>query len=433
LLTRRQLALRSFWSASDAAASPVAALFIAGVCARLLGIAEYGLLVVALAIANLSAAIVPAIAMTTTRFVSQLRGAESAQGEAMARVVGASLLTVLLIDAVLIVLVTAFSEGLSHLLFGEAVAGRAGIRNVLILSVLVVSAQQLDGVFSAVLRGLEQFRAQALFEVATKALLIVAVVFAAFRFRNVEAVLLAYLAILCAAAAGRMLLVRAAMKPGAVFVMPDLADVRMLVSFGGWMWLTVVAGAAFFTVDRIIVGRLIGLAAAGEFALYSQLAQLCHFVPSSAFAFVFPLFSRLAGGGAGRSPELRRHYVNYRKLIIGAALLLAVLLLLFGQKLVGLLTGGHTVTVNATTYFLMVAGFSALSLNVAPYYLLLALGRSRLVSLTNTVSVLVMLILTFALVPVWGVLGAAVARFGYVLGTMTLLRPAARVLAISGS
>lgn len=390
-------------------------------------------MVVALAISNLSGAIVPAIAMTTTKFVSQLRGAESAQREAMARAVTASLVAVLLIDVALLVLVLSFSQSLSRLLFGEAASGRAGVPDVLILSVLVVCAQQLDGVFSAVMRGLECFRAQAIYEVSSKALLIVAVVFAAFRYGNVEAVLLAYFGVLAAAAVGRMLLVQAAMKPSVAFIMPHYADARRLLSFGGWMSLTVISGAAFFTVDRIIVGRLMGLAAAGEFALYSQLAQLCHFIPSSAFAFVFPLFSRLVGGGIKQVSELRKRYEGYRRLIVGSAALLALALLAAGQRLVELVTGSDSSTVDLATYFLLVAGFAALSFNVAPYFLLLALGRSRRVSLTNTISVLVMLVFTFALVPTWGVFGAAAARFGYVFGTLTLMRPAARGLAASGS
>ncbi len=390
-------------------------------------------MVVALAISNFSAAIVPAIAMTTTRFVSQLRGSELAPNSGLARIVIASLFAVLLIDAILILVAVAFSQSLSGAIFGPANLSRKGLSTVLLLAVFVVCGQQLDGVFAATLRGLEKFKIQALYELSTKSLLVVGVAVAALRLHSVEAVLAAYAALLALSTVGRAAIVKTQMPRRVIFEWPRKVDIARLTSFGGWMWLTVISGAAFFTIDRIIVGRVIGLAAAGEFALYSQLAQLCHFIPSSAFAFVFPLFSKLAGGSEQGKRELRHQYATFHKLILGLAILLGIAMVFIGQPIIELVMGPRALLVDRTTFIVLVVGFVALAANVSPYYLLLALGKSRRVSLTNALSVAVMLTLTAILVPSLGVFGAALARLGYVLGTLLLLLPARAALGSNSS
>lgn len=412
----------------DAAASPVAALVIAGLSARILGIGEYGLMVVALAISNLSAAIVPAIAMTTTKFVSQLRGSELAPNSGLARILIASLFAVLLIDAILILVVLAFSQSLSGAIFGPANLSRKGISTVLLLAVFVVCGQQLDGVFSATLRGLEKFKIQALYELSTKSLLVVGVTVAALWFHTVEAVLAVYAALLAISTVGRAAIVKWQMPRRVIFEWPTKVDIARLTSFGGWMSLTVISGAAFFTIDRIIVGRVIGLAAAGEFALYSQLAQLCHFIPSSAFAFVFPIFSRLIGGGPENVRELRRQYGLYQRLIGGAAVGLALAIAIVGGRAIELLTGTGPRFVDNRTFITLVVAFAALAPVIAPYLLLLSMGRSRRVSLTNVFAVSGMLLLAAVFIPLWGVFGAALARLAYVMGTFTLFGGARRAL-----
>jgi len=65
-----------------------------------------------------------------------------------------------------------------------------------------------------------------------------------------------------------------------------------------------------------------------------------------------------------------------------------------------------------------------LALNIAPYYLLLGLGRSKTVSIVQGLSVILAITLALVLVPRLGLEGAALARFGYVLGTLLLFERA---------
>jgi O-antigen/teichoic acid export membrane protein len=194
------------------------------------------------------------------------------------------------------------------------------------------------------------------------------------------------------------------------------------------MWLAALAGVAYTSADRIIVGRSLGAAAAGQYNIYVQITQLIHFVPSSLFAFSFPAFSRLAAQGSAQWDEIARVYrtnllaIGTTALGISAAMMLSWTFLL--RVFSGGLPGGDQGGLSA----LLGANFLLLAASVVPYYLLLALGRSRTVSLTTSTSMLAALALMVVLVPRYGLQGAALARLAYGIGALMLLRSAHRVL-----
>src|SRR5580704_13061902 len=103
-------AARALWSGLDAAAYPIATLAMLAGLVRALTPSDYGILVLALAASGLSLAINPAIAATTTRFVSQAAGESKDGAHSVAGVVTAALLAVAGIDLVLLLLTGAFRQ-----------------------------------------------------------------------------------------------------------------------------------------------------------------------------------------------------------------------------------------------------------------------------------------------------------------------------------
>ena len=79
---------------------------------------------------------------------------------------------------------------------------------------------------------------------------------------------------------------------------------------------------------------------------------------------------------------------------------------------------------------LLTLNFLVLACNVAPYYLLLALGHSRMVSMITTCGVLVALLLMLVLIPRFGMAGAALARLAYGAAALIFLAYAHRILKI---
>ena len=161
--------MRALWSALDAAATPASTLAILAALVRTLSASDYGILVIALAASGLSMAVNPAIAATTTKFVSELSGRRHPGGRTVAGVITVSLLAVAAIDLVLFLGTAVFNKPLSQWVFGAAVARPGYVGRVLLLAVLAIGLQQIETVLAAGLRGLERFRRQALIEILSRA------------------------------------------------------------------------------------------------------------------------------------------------------------------------------------------------------------------------------------------------------------------------
>jgi O-antigen/teichoic acid export membrane protein len=417
---------RAFWSGLDSAAAPLAALAIAFGLLRLLGVADYGVLIIALAVSGLSMAITPALAATTTKLVAEGRAAGEGS-PAVARLVTASLMLALTANVLLLAIAASFKEPLAHLVFGpEAVGRRSDLGGVLILAVLAVCVQQLDGVLAAAIRGLERFRLQASLEVIARLGTVVIVLVVARWTMDVQLILVAYCVSYVASAAVRGQALRKLVRQPTLLVKPTREELRSVLSFGGWMWLNALANIAYLNVDRIIVGRMLGAAAAGEFSIFVQVAQLVHYVPASLFAFSLPVFSRLNAAGASGAAELQG---TYRRTALSTALIavcIALPAVMFGNDLLRILSSG-TLQAREPAFSLLVGSFFLLTFSIAPFYLLLGAGRSKAVSILTAASSAVALIATAFMTPHYGLTGAALARFGYVCGVLLLI-PAAIAL-----
>jgi O-antigen/teichoic acid export membrane protein len=388
---------------------------------RSLGQGDYGVLVVVLAASALSMAVNPAIAATTTKIVSESAGSGQDDPRSLARIITASLSAVAIIDTLLLGATYLFQGPLSALLFGrEVVAHNAAVGGILFLALLAVCIQQLDGVFAASIRGLERFRQQALLELSLRLMTTGVVVLVGWRTRDLEPVLLANCAACTASAIVRSAALRGLIPHGRLFARPLASDISRVFSFGSWMWLNAFATAGYSTLDRIIVGRVLGTAAAAEFNVYVQIAQLIHYIPSSLFAFIFPVFSRLSAEVGGKK-LITAMYRRYQRLIVATAGIMTAVIIVLHRDLFRAVAGSRAHETHETAFILLTLTFLLLSCNVAAYYLMLGIGRSKQVSVLTTTAMLAALGLTFVLAPVYGLEGAASARFGYGVGTLFLL------------
>jgi O-antigen/teichoic acid export membrane protein len=419
---------RAIWSGIDAAAGPFSSLAIAAGLLRALGTQNYGLIVVALAVSNLSTAINPAIAATTTKFVAEAVGAGAPHVSGVSRVVCGSLLAVTLMDVLFIALTVSFGGELAQLVFG-GVAGRttADLGDILLLAVSAICIQQLDSIFAAALRGLERFAHQAAMEVCSRVVLVTAVISVAFATHSVHASLAAYCYAYGASTLARALLVRSVSPERKLLARPGGAELRRLLTFGGWMWLNALATIAYGTLDRILIGRYLGASAVARFSVYTQLAQLVQLAPSSLFGYVYPMFSRLYSQQGPTSESLRRLYRgSFRTcILIGAGLLLG--LLLFRGQLTHLM-GGKSFQSKDGVLVLLGLSYFVLTFNIVPYYFLLGVGKSRTVSLLCSVSMAASVLCMIFLIPAYGESGAALARFAYGFGALALVFQSGQLL-----
>jgi O-antigen/teichoic acid export membrane protein len=198
-------------------------------------------------------------------------------------------------------------------------------------------------------------------------------------------------------------------------------EIRRIMSFGGWMWLNATATAAYGTVDRILVARILGPAAAAAFYIFVQLAQLVHYIPSSVLSFSFPVFSRLSAGGDESVPAMRNMYVRLVLSAIGIAIVIGLAILVFQHRVLASFGGTKIAQYDSSSLPLLIVGFMILSLNVIPYYLLLGLGKFKMVAVVTSGSIVISLGLAVFFIRQFGLEGAAMARLAYGIGTLILL------------
>jgi O-antigen/teichoic acid export membrane protein len=419
--------MRALWSALDAAAMPASTLATLAALVRALTPSDYGILVIAIAASGLSMAVNPAIAATTTKFVSELSGRPHPGGRTVAGVITVSLISVAVIDLVLLLGTTVFNRPLSSWIFGYDVRAQ-NLGLILFLAVLAIAIQQIETVLAAAIRGMERFRRQALIEVFSRIALTAAVIYVAWHTRSLAAILIAQCAVYLASALVRAIALRRLLPGGRLFELSARAEAGTLFRYGGWMWLAALAGVAYTSADRIIIGRTLGAAAAGQYNIYVQITQLIHFIPSSVFAFSFPAFSRLAALGGDHRLEIARAYRTYLLAIGTVALGIAAAVMLSWPHLLRIIVGAAFGDGRFGAPGLLTLNFLLLAFNVTPYYVLLALGQARSVAVVTTASMLAALVLMTILIPRFGLEGAALSRLAYGIGALMLLLRAQRLL-----
>jgi O-antigen/teichoic acid export membrane protein len=294
------------------------------------------------------------------------------------------------------------------------------------LAVLSIGIQQIEAVLSAAIKGLERFGAQAIIEVVSRAALTAVVISIAWYTRSIAAILGAQCVVYFASMLVRAVALRRLLPGKRLLQRSSFPEAGRLLRYSGWMWLTALAGVAYGSADRLIVGRSLGAAAAGHYNIYLQIAQIIHFIPSSVFAFSLPAFSRLAAQGPARE-EIKRTYRTYLKTISLIAAAIAAAMMVSWPLLMQIFSGTRF-TDSLTIPWLLTLNFLLLACNVAPYYLLIALGHAKTVSLVTTVSMLAALLLMAVLIPRYGLEGAAIARLAYGIGALMLLYSAERML-----
>ncbi len=419
-------ARRALWSVLDAIATPASALATLAALVRALGASDYGVLVIAMAASGVCLAINPAIAATTTKFVSELSGRPGRQ--TVAGVISVALLAVAAIDVTLLLGTALFTRHLRGWLFGAASVDTPHLGLVLWLAVLSMALQQIETVLGGAIRGLERFRRQAAIELLSRATLTVAVIYVAWQSRSLVLILGAQCVVFCISMLVRALALRRVLPHQRLFARPTLAEAGLLIRYGGWMGLTALAGVVYASVDRIIIGRVLGTVAAGAYNIDLQITQLIHFVPASLFAFALPLFSRLAAQETVPYREIGRTFRAYMLGIASTALIVSAAITVSWPLMLSLFAGSNFAAGRSGVVILLILNFLLLACNVGPYYLLIALGQARTVAVITSISTLAALILMAVLIPRYGLFGAAVSRLAYGVGSMMLLPRALRTL-----
>ena len=402
----------SFWGLVEYGVGPMAALVALPILFRQLGTVGFGQYSMIIALAGFGNAANLGAAVTATKLVSERMhepgGAYRAAGVGMA-LIGCALGVVSVIAVALWLAVS--------LLWPHATFGGVAVTLLAMPALAIYLAQQYDQLFSGCLKGREDFRATALCEVYSRSgTLALACATAALTASPTWTGLAQALGLLLAGSA-KMGVFSRAYGHAAVRPVRDRSAMMEAFRFSRWSWLNSLSALAFGSVDRVLVGSLMGPAALAIYTVGVQVGQMIHTASVAIFQKAMPRVSRLAAappypGAAER--EVRRMMLANLALSVTATL--AVLAV--SSPLLDLMLGSNVAEGHLGTFRLLIAASGMLSLNAAAHFSLLGLGNSRAIAILNGLGGLAMLCVMAALVHVAGEHAAAWGRMAYALITL---------------
>jgi O-antigen/teichoic acid export membrane protein len=163
--------------------------------------------------------------------------------------------------------------------------------------------------------------------------------------------------------------------------------------------------------DRLIVGYTLGAQALVYYSICVQVAQPIHGIVSAGLHVMFPhLGARLfrADASTMRGKMIAAFSAN---VVLVAAL--SVPLFFGGHFLLRCWMGEDFAAHASFPLMLVTASFALMGLNVTGHYILMAMGRVRLLALLNLTAAVAMLLTMALLTPHVGISGAAASRLVY--------------------
>ncbi len=296
------------------------------------------------------------------------------------------------------------------------------VRQTGVVAAALILLEQLDNVFSSAMKGAEHFSHAAQIEVASKTVQVLAAAIIVLDWPYLSAVYVALVMVAVLRLVAKAVITRQLL--GLSDLRPSFAGTAEILHFAKWGWMQGVGGVLFSVADRMVVGSLLGATSLTYYSIASQLAMQIHAVTAAGVSVIFPKVSRKLSND--------RQFSLWRvtKLSMAGNLLLstclALVLILFGPTILQVWIGTDTAAPTAQILPWLAAAYWVLSLNIVPYYILLGMGRIRIVGLTVLASSAVAVIAMSLAISWLGLIGAPIGRGIYAILTLALIFPLAR-------
>ncbi|MBO9328852.1 polysaccharide biosynthesis family protein [Achromobacter sp. HZ01] len=402
----------SFWGLVEYGIGPVAALVALPILFRQLGTVGFGQYSMIIALAGFGNAANLGAAVTATKLVSERLhepgGAYRAAGVSMS-LIGCALGVVTLAALML--------WGAVGLGWPDATFGGVAVTMLALPALAIYLTQQYDQLFSGCLKGREDFRATALCEVFSRSGTMALACATAWMTASPTWTGLAQALGLLLAGSVKMGVFSRAYGRLVVRPVRDRGAMMDAFRFSRWSWLNSLSALAFGSVDRVLVGSLMGPAALAIYTVGVQVGQIIHTASVAIFQKAMPRVSRLSAsppypGAAER--EIRRMMLWNLALSAGAT----IAVLAVSRPLLNMLLSASVAQDHLGTFQLLIIASGLLSLNAAAHFSLLGLGNSRAVAILNGLGGLAMLCVMAGLVQIAGEHAAAWGRMAYAAITL---------------
>ena len=192
-----------------------------------------------------------------------------------------------------------------------------------------------------------------------------------------------------------------------LFRMNGLHGLPKLLRFGTWVTVSQLVSPLLVYLDRVLIASFSSLAAVALYTVPYEVMTRLRVIPSSLVGTLYPAFSER--GRESQRVELERLYQDSVRYL--TLLLVPVILFLFvlGPDLLAIWMGPSFAQQTLVVLQILAVGVLANALAYVPYNLLQALGRPDLTGKFHMLELPAYVALCMALIPHWGIAGAAMA------------------------
>jgi O-antigen/teichoic acid export membrane protein len=403
---RRQTILNGLHSIAEYISQPLGMLLAAPYLLRHLGASQFGVWVLASAAVNSGNLLSSGFGDAAVKYGAMYRGRKDSSG--VARIVRGMLSINLVLSGLLAVALWSLAPyAVDHIARIDMGLRHACLQSFRIGSLLLV-IRSIDSVFVSTLRACERYSPAVRISICSRVgSLIAAIGLVAHGFSVVE-IMSATLFISALAVVAQGLALRSI--AGRIRLLPSLdrETLSMIAGFGCFSWLQAVSAVVFGQADRLVIGLILGAPAVACYALCAQAAQTIHGIVAAGFHALFPhLSSRFA---VKEPADLRRTVWMAFKTNLVLAMCLGAPLILLSRNILSLWMGPEFARQAWPVLSILAASYSFFALNVTAHYVLLAIGRVRLVTAVNLIAGAAMLLLMLLFTPRLGLVGTACAR-----------------------
>lgn len=413
----------------DYAAHPIGMLLVAPVLLRHLGVAQYGVWVVATAVVSGGSIIASGFGDANIQYIARLRSREDVM--AVQRAVRSTMGINLLLGVMLALAFWGLSSPLAkHIASANSKLEIASLWALRIASLLVL-VRAVESVCISTQRAFERYGSAVCISIVARLLTLIVAVLLAYCGFGVISIMVGTAVLMIVGTALQLVGLKHHLTINTLLPSFDRIATTALFSFGIFSWLQAISGVIFSQSDRLILGASLGATAVTAYALCIQMTQPIYGIVASGLHFLFPYLSGLQ---ATKSLSVLK-----RAIVIAFAVNLFVVsvettaALLLGRSVLRMWVGEEIARNASVVLAPIVWSFALLGLNVTGYYTMLALGHVRVVTWLNLAGGIAMLFMMTLLLPRMGINGVAIARLFYGLSTLFIYLPLIRLFRNKGS
>lgn len=286
------------------------------------------------------------------------------------------------------------------------------IHLILIFSVLLIYFEQIDGIFSGSLKGLNKFKISAILELVSRVITLSLCLYTAYFYKDLYKILqiLVYCNFLRFSLKG-LLLSRIVGRYIICFGW-NKEIILSLLNFGKWHWIQLIGGTLESNGNRLILASVLGSEALTIYSVLNSLSQIIFLVPSASLYWIFPKASKLSTN----NKYIPKSF--YKKSIIANILIslpTGFFMIAIGKQIISLWIGIDFATENYLFFILISISWTILSFYVATHYLLLGFGKEKLLGLINIYGGILSVIVTYLGITIFGIYGIIFGKFALII------------------